>query len=147
MRTKMKTMGGVSGAVVLFAVAMAVQANTKNDSTAAIEKLLKQRKDTLQRLLEVTIQKHIEGKAEPASIFRVSGQLTNVELELAKGNKERVALFQRQVNLMEEVLAMAERQHRTKRATLAETLEARAALLQARIDLEREIANSDSSRR
>ena len=72
------------------------------------------------------------------SIARANDQLIDAELELANDIEERIALLQQRVELMTNLLKVVEEMARAGEVTQASVLSAKADLLKARINLERE---------
>ena len=124
--------------VGLLARPIAVGETPEANQTQQLDELLKQRQATLRQLVEVVTKEYRQGVGGFEPVIRATDQLINADLELAKNSKDRLAILQRRVELMEEFVAGVSTKHKVGRATQAEVLAARAELLNAKIQLARE---------
>jgi outer membrane protein TolC len=103
-----------------------------------IDKLLQQRRDTLRQLVKVVTVEYQQGISGFESVYRASDQLIGAELDLAKNAEARIAILQRRVELMKNLFSLVDAKHKAGQGTTAQLLTAKAALLEAQIDLLRE---------
>jgi outer membrane protein TolC len=108
-----------------------------------IDKLLQQRRDTLRQLVKVVTVEYQQGITGFESVYRASDQLIGAELDLAKNAEARIAILQRRVELMKKLFSLTEAKSQVGEISTAQVLAAKAALLEAQIDLFR--AKADGS--
>lgn len=122
-------------------IAVAQTAKSKpsvDDGSAALNTLLKERRDTLRQLVTVATANYRIGQTTFDSVIRASDQLINAELDLAEDASARIALYEKRIALLKDLEQIAEAKFRTGHATQEDVLAAKAALLEARIQLLRE---------
>jgi outer membrane protein TolC len=111
----------------------------KGEASEQIESLLKERRDTLRRVVDVLTQQYENGSAAFESIMLASERLFDAELELAATKAERIAIYEKRVSALRAMEKFAEGRFKAGfRTTEVELLDARAARLQAQIRLLRE---------
>ena len=103
-----------------------------------LQSLLKQRRDVLREQVKVSTHAYRLGEAAIGPVLAAMSNLVEAELELAAGAQERIALRQKQVQIARDVEKLAQARHQVAEAGIDEVLGARAARLQAEIDLYRE---------
>ena len=128
-------------AVAVLAWPIAGGETTDANQAQKIEELLKERRDTLQQLVEVVTAEYRQGVSGFEPVVRATDQLIDVELELAKNAKGRITILQRRVELMKSLFSMVEARFKAGQVTQAQVLAAQAALLESRIHLAREQAD------
>lgn len=119
---------------LLLATVIAAPERQNND----LNRLLEERRDTLQHLVKVNQLRFESGRLDGADdVIRASNLLLEAELDLAASRDERTALHQQLVDNMRKLEAIAEARVRTGQAGTEDHLEAKAARLLAQIQLER----------
>ena len=110
-----------------------------NEPTSAeIEALLKERRDTLQQLVESTEALYRSGVAPLDSLLRATDELLAAQLELAKSKEERIAIHRERLKNARRLEHHSETIYKEGRASVTEYLRAKAARLKAEIELARE---------
>lgn len=115
-----------------------ISAEQNGKQSDTLDDLLKQRRDTLQQLVKVVKEQYHQGTSDYAAVAKSTDQLIDAELELADNHQERIALLKRRVDLMESLEALTEGQFLSGQRAPSEPLQARAAVLEAKIELARE---------
>jgi len=118
----------------------------KASQADTLEKLLAQRRDTLQQLVQVATEEYRQGITGFESVARATDQLIVAELELAKNPKERVAILQRRDELMKDLFAMVDTRFKAGQVTQAHVRAAKAALLQSQIQFVREQSDGGATK-
>lgn len=108
-----------------------------------LDDLLKQRQETLTALVDVVTEEYRQGTGDFESVVRATDQLLAADLELAKNSKERIAILERRVELMNGLLESVSVRFRAGQATRSAVLTAKAAHLYSQIQLAREQADGD----
>ena len=119
----------------------------ETNQSQKLEELLKERRDTLQQLVEVVTAEYRHGTTGFESVARATDQLIDAELELAKNPEGRIAILQRRVELMKGLFAVVDMRLKNGQVTKAQVLAAQATLLKSRIQLIREQAGGDGNER
>ena len=114
------------------------QQATESDSHAALNELLTKRRDTLKQRVDVLEQMHADGSLSLTAVLAGRDQLLDAELQLAKTKEQRLTLYQKRLDNMRALEDMVKKRYEAGQITLDSTLSARAARLQAEIDLLRE---------
>lgn len=107
-------------------------------SSAKLTALLKERRDTLKQLVKIVEARYRNGAATEESVIQASLQLQQAELDLAKTRRERIAICKRTVELLRKQEKIAQARFEAARGTREDVLSARAARLQAEIQMLRE---------
>ncbi len=110
------------------------------ETAAALERLLSQRRDTLQELVDFVELQYREGHAQLDAVVRASESLIDAQLDLAVDKSERIALRERRVENMKRLEELAKASRDVARVNNAEVLSATATRLKAEIELLRESA-------
>ena len=110
------------------------------NQAAAIESLLKQRRDILRQMVDMVEDACRQGRRQYADMVRASESLIEAELELTTDKAERIALRKRRLDGMKTLEEIARAQQQVGRAVHSELFAATAARLKAEIDLLRERA-------
>ncbi len=116
---------------------LALEEKTSRDDEK-LQPLLKQRRDVLREQVKASTHRYRSGEAAIGPILEAMSKLVEAELDLAAGAQERIALRQKQVQIAQDVEELAQARHRVAESAIDEVLGARAARLQAEIDLYRE---------
>ncbi len=103
-----------------------------------LDELLKQRRDTLQQVVEVVTEEYHIGNKSFAAVVQAKARLIDAELEMVKGRQERLGLLRQQVEMFEKLSAVIDERFALGQVTHAERLAAQVALLDAKIELSRE---------
>ena len=110
-----------------------------NEPTSAeIEALLKERRNTLQQLVESIEALYRSGVAPLDYLLRATDELLAAQLELAKSKEERIAIYRERLKNARRLENRSETIHKEGRASVTEYLRAKAARLKAEIELARE---------
>lgn len=139
-------MGRIAFSVVLvgFGIATGVFVSSGlAEPTATVRKpnaenlmaLRKERRDILRDAVKVSEALHRAGRMDFESISRITIKLLNAELDLALDRAERIALRKQIVERFKALEEVVAAQVNSARAGSNELLEAKAARLQAEIDL------------
>jgi outer membrane protein TolC len=113
------------------------------EQAATIERLLKQRRDTLRQVVELANAEYGAGRATQTDVVHATESLIEAELELTTDKAERIALREKRVESLRNLEQYTRAKQLVAVATSAELLAATAARLKAEIELLRERA-SDS---
>lgn len=108
------------------------------EETGSLDELLRQRRDTLQQLVEVVTEEYRIGTKSFNSVVQAKDRLIDAELELADSRQERLALLQQQVEMFEAFSAMTDERFALGQVPQSDRLAVRAAFLDAKIKLARE---------
>ena len=107
-------------------------------ASARLDTLLKQRREILEQLVKVTTEHYGAGQTTIESVIRAWDQLLNAKLELAEDRSARVAIHEQRTKVLKDFEKIAQAQFRAGAATQEDVLTARAARLEAEIQLLRE---------
>ena len=107
-------------------------------SSAKLDALLKERRDTFRQLLKMARARHRLGGATVESVIHASLQLLQAELEMAKGSGERIAIHKQMIELLRTLEKTAQQKFKAGAVRQDEVLKAKADRLQAEIRLLRE---------
>ena len=148
MRTRAQFLIAAS-VIAVAVVAWPIAGGETTDATQGqkIEELLKERRDTLQQLVDVVTAEYRQGTTGFESVARATDQLIEAELDLAKDAETRITILQRRLELMKSLFSMVEARFESGQVTQAQVLAAKAALLESRIHLAREQAGGDGNER
>lgn len=130
----------------VFLVAAPAQTEKRNEDTtsAEIDTLLRKRRDVFQQILTIVkAQNEENGGATRDAVLQATNQLLAAELQLAKSRDERVCLLQKRVKNFKELEDVAQSGNDSGVVTGKEVPLAKAARLQAEVDLLREKVKSD----
>jgi hypothetical protein len=114
-------------------------ASQNNETSKQLESLLKERRDTLRRLVDILDAQHRQGfggQEQEDVVLYASNELFDAELDLATTKTERIAIREKIVANLRQVEKRAEM--RVGVTTAKKSLEAKAARLKAEIQLLRE---------
>ncbi len=131
-------------AVLTLATALIATAQTAksepgiDEASAKLDTLLRQRRETLGQLVKVTTEHYRTGRTTIDSVIRASRQLLNAELELAEDRNARLAIHAKRIALLKDFERIVQTQFKAGDATQEDILAARAARLEAEIQLLRE---------
>ena len=103
--------------------------------------LRKERRDILRQAVEVADVLHRNARTDDASVRRITINLLNAELDLAPDRAGRIALREQAIKQFKAIEEVVAAQVERAVATQANLLEAKAARLQAEIDLLLETAD------
>ena len=128
------------GAAVLLGAVVAADApeSPPGEATTQLQSLLKERRDTLRKLVDAVESRYRSGGVSVDSVLRASEQLLEAELDLAETKPERIAVYGKLVANFHEREQAARAGYDTGTATLESLLEVTAARLKAEIQLLRE---------
>lgn len=115
-----------------------ISAGQDSEETRRLDALLKQRRDTLQQLVEVVTEEYHIGKKSFDSVVQTKDRLIDAELELAKNRRKRLALLQQQVEMFESFSTLTDERFAIGQVPQSDRLAVRAAFLDAKIKLARE---------
>jgi hypothetical protein len=126
--------------VIASAIAADLSPSKPDEASRQLESLLKERRDTFRKLVEFVEVKHGRGEVDLPALIRVSNQLLDAELDLAKTKAERITLLQKLVANLRRVEEDAESRHNVGFGlnSFEALSEAKAARLKAEIQLVRE---------
>ncbi len=110
---------------------------------AVIEKLIEQRRDVLQSMVDAVVAEFRAGKAVHADVVRATESMIAAELELTTDKAKRVALHERRLKGLKELEDLAKAKHEMGRAEIAEVFAAKDARIKAEIELLRERAGTE----
>ena len=126
---------------------MAVPAQTGKrdaDTTSAdIDLLLKERRDTFRELVFFAKRRFEQNTVEFDAVIHASNQLLDAELQLAEMHNDQVRLHEEGVKNFKDLENFARNRHKLAHLTFEKVLEAKAARIQAEISLLREKAQGD----
>lgn len=120
---------------------LAEPASVRGPDAEKLTALRKERRDLLQQALKLTEEGYRSGVVDFSSIPRISINLLNAELDLAPDHAARVIIREQIVERFKTIEKTAAQRVETAIADTTELLEAKAARLQAEIELLRERAN------
>jgi outer membrane protein TolC len=103
--------------------------------------LREERRDVLRQAVKESEEAYRHGVIPYASIPRITVNLLNAELDLASDRAARVAIRERAVDQFREIEKTVAERHNAGQADSMDLLEAKAARLQAEIDVLRETAD------
>jgi len=110
-----------------------------DDKAAEITTLLKERNDMLKKVVEEMTQQYNAGRVPLESVIQAERESLKADLELAKGRREaRIAVLRNVVKNAEELAKTTEGRVNAGIASQHQALQAKAFVLEARIDLLRE---------
>lgn len=110
----------------------------RSEQTEDDNELLTKRRDALNSQCEMVLRRHQSGIATQTSVIAVSNQLLDAELQLAKTKKQRLSLYKTHLDRLRELEKLAKERYEAGVGPENDVLEAKAARLQAEIDLHRE---------
>lgn len=137
-------------AVAVGAAWFAVAADPEDSEHAALDaqlkKLLMERRDTQQQLLEAVTKSYKAGVTTVESVFRAHNALLAAELDLAEEKSQRISILERQVKTLKALENhIAELySHGLSGGEFETYLASRSQRLQAEIELVREKSQSDT---
>lgn len=115
-----------------------MSAGQDSEETGSLDDLLKQRRDTLQQVVEVVTKEYHSGNKSFASVVQAKDRLIDAELELVNSRQERLVLLRQQVEMFENLSAVIDERFALGQVTQSERLAAQVAFLDAKIELARE---------
>ncbi|MCP4679175.1 MAG: hypothetical protein GY854_27515, partial [Deltaproteobacteria bacterium] len=124
-------------------VGMVQKREEKSEQAAALERLLKQRRDTLREVVAFAEAQYRAGVTEQDAMFRASESLIAAELDLATDKAERIALREQRVEIMKQMEECTRAKRHVARVNNADVLAATAERLKAEIELLRERASEN----
>jgi hypothetical protein len=104
-------------------------------TAAEVRKLQEERRKVLREALAVRAKLYQSARAELGEVIKTAKQLLAVELSLAATNPERIAAHERHLKVAQSWVEIAKAKHAAGRGTVAAVLEARDAVLEAKIGL------------
>jgi hypothetical protein len=128
---------------VFLVVAPAQTEKRDVDTTANIDSLLRERRDTFRQILDIVKAQHEERGAQLDAVLQASNQLLDAELQLAESRDERIRLHEKRVKNFKELDDVARRGHDAGTVSAKKMLLVKAARLQAEVDHLRAEAKSD----
>jgi hypothetical protein len=111
---------------------------TVADKTAEIKILLKERRDTLQKVVESLVAPFQNVRIDFRSLAQAERDLLRATLEVEDGPETRLAALRKYHEIAEAVLKYAERQFKVGTVSQVDVLQAKAGVLEAKIELLRE---------
>jgi hypothetical protein len=136
----------ILGVLVLSAGAViGQQAITRSDAGAEQSKkgntkitaLLTERRDLMREEEQLSLTRYRQGVGTLEELQRVSGATIHADLDLARTRAERIALLQQWVDKTHEYETLVQGRYNSGTTVQTDVLEARAAHLEAEIELER----------
>lgn len=135
----------IAGASLFLAVAITTlapnvlgQAEVDVGRQSRLENLLKQRRDTLTKAVELRRQQYLNGDCGFEVVLTTQQHLYEAELEAATTREDRIATLKKQLEVAETGVALAEQMFKDGRVTSVDVLLARAASMSVEIRLLRE---------
>ena len=125
----------VAGFVGGSMVTHAQPAVAKSGVDEEIRKLLSDRREVLQRLVRVQLEKYQPGRIDLRAIADARRQLLSVELKLNPGRAERVKLLTESLALEKEVEKVVQARHQVGQVGLSDVLQAQALRMQVETQL------------
>ena len=124
--------------ITLLAAVSAASAGDKQPQGPSdkIKGLLKERLDTLQKIYDMTAKAAEDGKAPPGAVYQAKMALLNAQLETAPSKEERIKLLEEVVKEAEGFEKSLLKMVADGKASQADALQARVAVIEARISLE-----------
>lgn len=122
------------GLLALPVISTGQDAEQKTD----LDELLKERRDTLQQIVEVVSEEYHIGNKSFASVVQAKNRLIDAELGLVKTRQDRLALLRKQVEMFEALSAVLDERFALGVVQQTDRLDARVAVLDAKIKLVRE---------
>lgn len=113
----------------------------KSEQSAAIKRLLSQRRDTLREIVELAEAQYRDGRGQQRDVFRAAESLIDAELDLATDKAERIALRERRLDIMKRMEEHTRARREVAAVNNAEVLAATAERLKAEIELLQERAS------
>jgi len=126
-------------ALLLSSVVQA-QVPPAKDTVAQVESRLKERRDTLQRLVQILENGYRMGTVDFTRVASVAGKLADAELDLAKNKDERIAACRKQFEWCRGAEKVCQARFESGTVTESDVLEAKAERLKAEIRLLKETA-------
>lgn len=108
------------------------------DGSETLDRLLNQRRETLRQLVTLTTDQYRAGRGSIDAVVRTSDQLMMAELDVTDDRSERLDIYTQRGQLLKDAEEMTQARFQTGNATQQEVLLARAARLEAEIELLRE---------
>jgi outer membrane protein TolC len=131
--------GGLIGAAVVgLAVVVGGWELDRTGDAERLRSLLQLRRDTMQEWVRSVDQHYRSGRVSSDMVIQARSGLLGAELELATTAAERFAIHQRMIATLHDLEQAATERYRMGTVTQAEVLHARAARLNAEIQLIRE---------
>jgi outer membrane protein TolC len=127
--------------LVLVVATRGTQAGDKkgvSKKTAEIKKLLKERRDTLAKVVKGLTDHYAQGFGDFSKVAQAQLDLLKANLDLADNLNERIVLLRKQKELAESILKLTEKKARSGSTTSLDVLQANASLLEVQIALLRE---------
>jgi outer membrane protein TolC len=114
-----------------------------DDETPVLKELLTQRRDTLQRLLELRSEQFRSGQGSYRDVQDVVNELIDAKLQLATDHTARINLLQEHVKSLRKFEEATESLVKVGQGSQADVLVAQAARLKAQIRLVQEESNDN----
>lgn len=134
-RTKLCGFMAVTTLAIGLLALPVISAAQNVEKESNLDELLRQRRDTLQRLVEVVTEEYHSGKKTFGAVVQAKDRLIDAELELVNGRQDRLALLRQQVEMFEALSTVTDERFALGQVTQSERLAARAAVLDAKIEL------------
>ncbi len=131
------SVGSVIGQQATTRSADARSAQIKQES-ARITALMTERRDLLREREQLALAQYRQGLCNMEALYRASRDAIQADLDLARTHTERLAQLQQWVDKTQEIEKIVEQSNKVGTALKTDVLEARAAHLEAEIELERE---------
>jgi hypothetical protein len=103
-----------------------------------VKDLLKERRDLLHRAADLTMRQYDNGTATPEAVMHAQRAVLDAELDLCDTPAERIVVLRKKLEVMESLVAKTEMRVTAGVAREADLLQARAQVLEVRIQLLRE---------
>jgi outer membrane protein TolC len=116
---------------------------TQAATDVKINKLLVERRDTLRKLLGAVTVQHRAGQTTINKVIQAQNGLLDAELQLADTKEERIRIHEKRLENSRNLENLVEHQHAAAAVAIDQVLVAKAARLQAEIDLLRAQAARD----
>jgi outer membrane protein TolC len=113
------------------------------DTSAKLESLLRERRDTLRQLVQVVGVHYRDGRTTEDAVVCANNRLLEAELDLLTAKAERIAVYEQLVENMRRLEEVAAARHEVGVGSIEEVLAAKAARLRAEIELVRMKAQDD----
>ncbi|MHB8952043.1 MAG: TolC family protein [Pirellulaceae bacterium] len=111
------------------------QTSDKKATSASIQKLMKERVETLQRLVKIMEQSYREGAVDFARVNSAQSALLEALVEAAQSKKERIELLKQYCSVLEGAVAIAQTKFEQGAVNESDAVQARAGLLLGKIRL------------
>lgn len=123
------------GCLLVWLGVAASQATTEKPANEQLHDLLVERRDVMKDRLELVKQLFSKTRTDYEEVLAATDDLLACELELASTSAERVEVLQNRLNVAQELESTVETRVRAALVSTAELYAAKAARLQAEIDL------------